>query len=105
MSITSTPQWGKLAELSETKKSLNLRELFTADPNRADSLTFDAAGLHVDLSKNLVDAELIDALVALADAAPKDLGHGQQHLRVWVDGGGVTWRHECDMFVVPRNGS
>lgn len=69
MSITSTPQWGKLAELSETKKSLNLRELFTADPNRADSLTFDAAGLHVDLSKNLVDAELIDALVALADAA------------------------------------
>lgn len=69
MSITSTPQWGKLAELSETKKSLNLRELFTADPDRVDSLTFDAAGLHVDLSKNLVDAELIDAFVALADAA------------------------------------
>ncbi|NTS21927.1 hypothetical protein HT105_25270, partial [Bacteroides fragilis] len=39
----------------------NLRELFAADPQRAARLTFDAAGLHVDLSKNLVALEQLFA--------------------------------------------
>lgn len=69
MDITTLPQWEALNRLFASKKDLNLRELFSADPNRAADLSFDAAGLHVDLSKNLVDAETIDALVELAKAA------------------------------------
>lgn len=69
MDITAQPQWDTLTKLYATKKGLNLRELFAADPQRASSLSFDAAGLHVDLSKNLVDAETIAALVDVAKAA------------------------------------
>ncbi|WP_115685064.1 glucose-6-phosphate isomerase [Corynebacterium senegalense] len=67
--ITSTDAWKRLAALHEQKKNATLRELFAADASRASSLTFDAAGLHVDLSKNLVDGEVLDTLVELAETA------------------------------------
>lgn len=67
--ITATEQWKALKahhnELSET----TLRNLFEADTERANKLTFDAAGLHVDLSKNLANDKTIELLVALANAA------------------------------------
>lgn len=67
--ITATAEWKALEahhnELSET----TLRNLFDADANRANKLTFDAAGLHVDLSKNLVNDKTIELLLALAEAA------------------------------------
>ncbi|AMO88317.1 glucose-6-phosphate isomerase [Corynebacterium simulans] len=69
MDITTQPQWNALVQLFAEKKDLNLRELFAADPQRAARLTFDAAGLHVDLSKNLVDDDVLAALVELARAA------------------------------------
>ena len=69
MDITTQPQWDALEQLFAEKKDLNLRELFAADPQRAARLTFDAAGLHVDLSKNLVDDDVLTALVELARAA------------------------------------
>lgn len=69
MDITTQPQWNALEQLFAEKKDLNLRELFAADPQRAARLTFDAAGLHVDLSKNLVDDDVLAALVELARAA------------------------------------
>lgn len=66
--ITSTPAWAALEKLRD-EHPLTLRELFAADPDRADKLTFDAAGLHVDLSKNLVDDAVLAALVDLAGEA------------------------------------
>ena len=69
MDITAQPQWTALEQLFQEKKNLNLRELFAADASRATTLTFDAAGLHVDLSKNLVDADVLAALVDVARAA------------------------------------
>ncbi|HAT1410004.1 TPA: glucose-6-phosphate isomerase [Corynebacterium striatum] len=69
MDITAQPQWTALEQLFQEKKNLNLRELFAADASRATTLTFDAAGLHVDLSKNLVDADVLAALVDVACAA------------------------------------
>ncbi|MCQ9353324.1 glucose-6-phosphate isomerase [Corynebacterium sp. 153RC1] len=65
--ITATPAWSKLAELS--RKEFNLRELFAADAQRAQDLSFDAAGLRVDLSKNLIDADVLAALLELAEEA------------------------------------
>ncbi|GAB3079896.1 glucose-6-phosphate isomerase [Corynebacterium aquatimens] len=50
---------------------MTLRQLFD-EGSRASDWTFDGAGLHVDLSKNLVDTEVVDGLVALAEAARLD---------------------------------
>ena len=69
MDITASAQWSDLAKAYETKKDLNLRELFAADADRARNFTFDAAGLHVDLSKNLIDGDVIKQLVEVAKAA------------------------------------
>ena len=67
--ITSTPAWADLTTLHAQKGGMTLRDLFASDPSRAEKLTFEAAGLHVDLSKNLVDDEVLTALVSLAEQA------------------------------------
>ncbi|MDN8576665.1 glucose-6-phosphate isomerase [Corynebacterium sanguinis] len=67
-SITSTAAWTRLEKL-HAEKNLSLRELFAAEANRADTYTFDAAGLHVDLTKNLIDNDILEALLSLADEA------------------------------------
>ena len=69
MDITASAQWSELAKVYEDKKDLNLRELFVADADRARNFTFDAAGLHVDLSKNLIDGDIVKQLVEVAKAA------------------------------------
>ena len=69
MDITASAQWSELAKVYEDKKDLNLRELFAADADRARNFTFDTAGLHVDLSKNLIDGDIVKQLVEVAKAA------------------------------------
>ncbi len=64
--VTKTEAWAKLAQLKENFTP-DLRGWFEADPGRAASLTRTAGDLHVDLSKNLLTDEVLDALVALAD--------------------------------------
>ncbi|GAB2506349.1 Glucose-6-phosphate isomerase [Corynebacterium atrinae] len=67
--ITLSAEWKNLEAVYERTQATTLRELFAADPERAHNLTFDAAGLHVDLSKNLIDEETVEALIALAKEA------------------------------------
>lgn len=67
--ITTTDAWAALAGRAEEIRGTTLRELFAADPDRAGRLTLDAAGLHADLSKNLVDGDTLAALLELARAA------------------------------------
>jgi len=67
--ITSTTSWNELQKLHAEKSKKTLREMFDTDSGRAEKFTFDAAGLHVDLSKNLVDEDVLKALVALAEEA------------------------------------
>lgn len=69
MDITQQAAWKSLSELFGSKQDLNLRELFAADADRASKLTFEAGGLHVDLSKNLIDTEALNALIEVAKAA------------------------------------
>ena len=71
--ITSTKSWGALEKLHAEKSRTTLGDLFQADAQRAQRYTFDAAGLRVDLSKNLVDDDIARHLLALADEA--DLGN------------------------------
>jgi glucose-6-phosphate isomerase len=62
---TATDAWSRLCELSRDYAP-DLRASFAEDPDRVDSLTFTAADLYVDLSKNLVNADILDALLVLA---------------------------------------
>ena len=65
--ITTTEAWGNLEKLHAEKSKTTLRDLFAADEHRAETFTIDAAGLHVDLSKNLVDADVVKQLLQLAE--------------------------------------
>jgi glucose-6-phosphate isomerase len=47
-------------------RSAGLREAFAADPGRGERLVLDAAGLHIDYSKQLVDDETLGLLGVLA---------------------------------------
>lgn len=67
--ITATKQWETLEKRVDSVNATNLRELFASEANRAEALTFDAAGLHVDLSKNLLCLDGFAELVELAKAA------------------------------------
>ena len=63
---TTTSAWADLERLHAAYRP-DLRGAFAADPERAHTLTLDCADLHVDLSKNLVDSDVVAALVRLAD--------------------------------------
>jgi len=64
---TSTPAWAQLSELA-ARLDPDLRAWFATDPARAERLSFTAADLHVDLSKNLVDDQILAALIELGEA-------------------------------------
>jgi glucose-6-phosphate isomerase len=63
---TTTPAWARLTALYESLQP-DLRGWFAADPSRVKSFTFTAGDLYVDLSKNLINADILSALVDLAD--------------------------------------
>ena len=63
---TTTPAWAKLTELKQ-QFAPDLRGWFAADPNRANTYTFDVADLHVDLSKNFLTDDVLTALLELAE--------------------------------------
>src|SRR4051794_26720891 len=65
---TTTPAWARLSELRSSYEP-DLRAAFAQDPDRAERFTRTAADLHVDLSKNLVDDDILAALVDLAEQA------------------------------------
>ncbi len=62
---TTTKAWARLAALYDALTP-DLRAWFEAEPDRAGQLSFAAGDLHVDLSKNLINAEVIAALIDLA---------------------------------------
>ena len=66
--IEQLAQWAGLSAQHAQLADVGLRDLF-GDPGRAGSLTVQAGDLVVDLSKNRITAEVLDALVDLAEAA------------------------------------
>ena len=63
---TQTEAWKRLTSLADGFAP-DLRGWFAADPGRAERLTFTAADLYVDLSKGLLDHDVLAALLQLAD--------------------------------------
>lgn len=64
---TTTNAWKKLQAHFETIKSQHLKDLFSADAERANDLTVKWDDFYVDFSKNRITTETIDLLVELAD--------------------------------------
>ena len=85
---TMTPAWDKLDQLADTFEP-DLRKLFADDPERTKKFTFQAADLHVDLSKNLVCPTLLDHLLALAEqtgvADLRDRMYAGEHINITED--------------------
>ena len=85
---TSTAAWSRLSALAEGFAP-DLRAWFDAGPRRADRLTFQAADLHVDLSKSLLDGEVLAALLDLADQVGvghrRDAMFAGEHINVTED--------------------
>jgi glucose-6-phosphate isomerase len=67
--ITTTAEWKALAAHFDTVRDQHLRDLFAADPARGDTMTVDAADLHLDYSKHRLTPETIRLLVAVAERA------------------------------------
>ena len=65
---TTTPAWRALEVDAERIRATSLAEMFADDPGRAASLTYEVAGITVDLSKNLVDGQVMTHLIELARA-------------------------------------
>ncbi len=61
--------WKKVEAAIEASKGTTIKELFAADPARAEKYTASAAGWTLDYSKNRIDAGVMKALVKLAEAA------------------------------------
>jgi glucose-6-phosphate isomerase len=85
---TSTDAWSRLQELA-AGFAPDLRAWFASDPERVRRLTFDAADLHVDLSKSFLDDDVLAALLALADEVGvtrrRDAMFAGEHINVTED--------------------
>lgn len=63
---TTTSAWSELQELKDNLKP-DLRAWFADEPNRASQFSHEAGDLFVDLSKNLVNHDIVNALLRLAE--------------------------------------
>lgn len=62
------PQWQALTAHAAQMRQRHLRDLFAADPQRSDKLSRLELNLLFDFSRQLLDAETIRLLIALAEA-------------------------------------
>ena len=63
----ATPAWRNLKQHHKKIADVHLRDLFTADPERASRYSLESGGLYVDYSKHRVTDETLSLLLALAE--------------------------------------
>ena len=85
---TTTAAWDELDELADNAE-LDLRRAFADDPERAARFTRTVGDLHVDLSKNLINDDVVAALLRLAEqtdvAGRRDAMFRGEHINVTED--------------------
>ena len=85
---TTTAAWDELDELADNAE-LDLRKAFAADPERAARFTHTVGDLHVDLSKNLINDDVVAALLRLAEqtdvAGRREAMFRGEHINVTED--------------------
>lgn len=64
--FTEIPEYQELEKLAGEMRAKHLRDLFAADPSRAEQFTFTAGDFTIDLSKHLFDQTILKALINLA---------------------------------------
>jgi glucose-6-phosphate isomerase len=67
--LSTAERWAALLRAAEAGRDVPLADLFDRESDRLDRLTLDAAGLHLDLSKQAWSLEGFDTALALASAA------------------------------------
>ena len=67
--VTRTPEWNNLMQNRRQVGWTDLRKLFDEDATRGETMTAEAGDLFLDYSKNMVTAETVQLLVALAERA------------------------------------
>ena len=88
---TQTPAWAALqAHYDDLKaEGISLKDWFAADPARVSKLSFDVAGLRIDLSKNLVTDETVRLLAELGRAVHveerRDAMYAGEHINTTED--------------------
>jgi glucose-6-phosphate isomerase len=65
--LRQRPAYAALAEHHRKLQSRHLRELFAEDPVRGERFSAEAAGLHLDYSKNRITDETLDLLLELGE--------------------------------------
>jgi glucose-6-phosphate isomerase len=65
--LTQRPAWKALQAHYKTIGELHLRELFAEDPQRGESMTAEAVGIHLDYSKNRITRDTLKLLLQLAE--------------------------------------
>lgn len=66
--LTELKEWRALRDHFDSMRGKSLRELFAADPSRADRYTLQACGVIFDYSKNIIDETTMRLLFDLAEA-------------------------------------
>lgn len=66
--VSSTPEWLALQQHWQQMRLVHMRDLFADDPARVERMTADAAGLHLDFSKQIATDETLRLLFDLARA-------------------------------------
>ena len=67
--VVGSPAWLDVARHADRLRSTHLRSLFSADGSRGSALTAEGGSLFLDYSKHRIDADALNALLALTDAA------------------------------------
>lgn len=67
--MQTSEHWQALTTHYEAIKEQHLRDWFQTDPERANQFSLEVDGLLLDYSKNRIEKETIDRLIALAEAA------------------------------------
>lgn len=65
--LQSLPEWSALNNLALQIKKAHMRDWFKEDPNRASKYTLEACGITLDFSKNLVNEDVFEQLLSLAE--------------------------------------
>jgi len=66
--LKTIPEWRALQRHFDEIRDVHLRDLFEADPGRADFMTIEDVGIIFDYSKNRATRQTIDLLIHLASA-------------------------------------
>lgn len=81
--------WDTLTELAATVGTEKIRDLLTEDPSRATRMVVEGAGVTLDYSRQRVDQNVMDALVALAEErgvlTRRDAMFAGEHINVTED--------------------